>query len=345
MPAKYRNLLESVAQERQAEEAKNLIERVANGEVLCDLGTLRESIGSDFFSALTADLTHKRAMKGFLAVPCAEHWRKVVTVVGASDFKFQNAIRTAGYASLESVPENGPYKIKTITDEKARWKLAKYGNMESWSLEAMANDELGRLGRASERMGGAAMRTLVSFVFETLIAANPTCTYDSTTLFHANHANDLGASKALNPANLEAAWAKMRTQTGLGSEKLDIRPRFLLVHPDEEVLANTIVNSTHLRDYSAAAGGFGEANFWKGRLDVIACPFLATNPDAWYIIADPASFDTIEVGFYKGMENPETFVEAKNSGYEFEMDAFRTKTRFIFGGTVLDHRGFVRANV
>ncbi|TAL42118.1 MAG: hypothetical protein EPN91_09175, partial [Salinibacterium sp.] len=195
-----------------------------------------------------------------------------------------------------------------------------------------------------ERMGTAAVRTLLNFVFNTLIDANPTCTYDSTALFAAGHNNDLGASKPLNETNLEAAWGLLRKQTGLDGEKLNLVPRILIVHPDQEALANRLVNSELVvAGGDTTVGVVPASNFFRGRLQVITTPYITTT--RYYVCADPSQSDTIEIGFYQGQETPQFFVEAKGSGVEFERDAMRTKTRYIFGGTPLDHRWIVRANV
>lgn len=346
---RFTNLLEAAAPADLPREVQRLLDHVERGRMQVQLGDLRESIGSGWFTQLTADLAHKRLLKGFEASQINNNdWRKIAYVnPNVPDFKFQNAIRTAGYSSLDSVPESGRYKSKIFTEEKAQYKIAKYGNVESWSLEAMANDELGKLGRTMERFGGAAARTLLNFVFNTLIDANPTCTYDSVALFASGHSNNLGATTPLSAANLEAAWKKMRAQTGLGGEKLNLMPKLLIVHTDEEVLAHRIVNTELMMAQGlASTSAFTEGpreNFFRGKLEVVATPYVTSG--RWYLAADPSQCDTLEVGFFRGNETPEIFMEAPGSGFEFEFDATRTKVRYIFGGTPMDHRWIVRGNV
>jgi hypothetical protein len=56
-----------------------------------------------------------------------------------------------------------------------------------------------------------------------------------------------------------------------------------------------------------------------------------TDATDWYLIADPASCPTIEVGFFNGRQEPDIL-----SKEEFEVDAITYKLRFIYGGQILE---------
>ncbi|RLJ01535.1 MAG: hypothetical protein DRP08_05390 [Candidatus Aenigmatarchaeota archaeon] len=61
----------------------------------------------------------------------------------------------------------------------------------------------------------------------------------------------------------------------------------------------------------------------------------------WYLVADPKMYDTIEIGFLGGKEEPEIFVQDQPSiGSVFSADKVYYKIRHIYGGDVLDHRTF-----
>ncbi|MBV5350479.1 hypothetical protein JZU71_04980, partial [bacterium] len=66
----------------------------------------------------------------------------------------------------------------------------------------------------------------------------------------------------------------------------------------------------------------------------------------WYLIADPADIPTIEIGFMDGKEAPELFVQdMPNVGSMFSNDQLTYKIRHIYGGAVMDYRGFYGAIV
>lgn len=331
------NLLEGVERQNLDRGRLRLLKQIATGQLSMPLGTLRESLGPEFWPKLTLDALHKRAVKGFTSIPGANDWRKIVSTVNANDFRLQRAIKTGGYASLDKVPAGGGYKSKKFKDEEENWKLQKYGNTEMWNLEASANDELGRLGAWVQRLGTAGTRTLLAFVFKDLLDDNPILVSDGTALFTAGH-NNLRTSAPLTLANLELAWALMRKQTGLGAEKLNLMPMNLIVHTDQEVLANRLVKSALV--VSGNTTPDVNANFFEGRLQVIAQPYTTTG--RWYLAADPSQIDLLEVGFFRGRQMPETFMLDQGSDLEFSNDSTAVKVRFIFGGTPIDFRGFVR---
>lgn len=343
----FPNLLESVKPNRRAEAIKRFVEQVAANEIRVDLGTFRESIGSSVFATLTADLMHKRAMKAYETVPGAQDWRKLVSdITSANDFRFQNAVRLTELSLLRKVEPGGMYHNAYFTDEATKWKLAKYGDLLSVQMEAMANDELGKLGKGVEKLSRAAKRLLLDFVFSTLVDDNPTMLYDSVTLFHANHSNNLGATTPLNQANFETAWKKLTTQTGTAGEPLGLVPKYLIVHPDEAPMAWRIQQSAGIITADAGTSSttfIGDKNVFAGKFEVIVSQYVTSG--RWYLAADPMQVDTLEVGFYLGRQEPEIFVENSGSAAEFETDTMRWKVRTMFGGVGLDHRWIVRGNV
>jgi hypothetical protein len=198
-------------------------------------------------------------------------------------------------------------------------------------------------------MARAAQRTLYTFVFNTLIAANPNTDYDSTALFEASsHANYDVSSAALAVGTLQAGRQAMRDQTAYGetSEVLGElnEPRFLLVPNELQGIADRLVNRNEA--YYAAIASSTDAdtaldpNLFRGRLEVIVVD-IWTDADRWVLMADPRSVNTIVMGFLGGREEPEMFVQDNPTvGAVFSADKISYKIRHIYGGDVLDHRSF-----
>jgi hypothetical protein len=77
----------------------------------------------------------------------------------------------------------------------------------------------------------------------------------------------------------------------------------------------------------------GVINSFAGVLTPIVEPRLDGNK-AWYLIADPAQIDTIEIAFLDGQE---LFVEERIA---FEQDGYEFKARMVFGAKAIDWRSF-----
>jgi hypothetical protein len=303
-----------------------------------DSKVLREEFGIGAWDNVLLDAMHKRLLKGWTNVQPMLHWRKLCSLVrGVSDFRSQYAFRLGEFTTLPVVPEGGAYHEQKPSDYKQSYAVVKYGMTFSITMEALANDDLGVFGAIPEKIGAAAARTIEAYILTSLININAN-TGDSTALFAATHANDLGATKPLNHDNLEAAIKLMLDQTDSESNPLDIQPRYLLVHPDQKYEALRLVKGMERPETANR-----DINVHQGELEVLSSQRVTTG--RWYVIADPATIDTIEVGFLNGLEAPEIFEEAPNTGHFFAYDEKRYKGRLIFGAALLDHRGFVRANV
>lgn len=326
----------------------NLLRMVESGELGMSFSNLRESLGSDLFDEITLDAMHKRSMKGHRSIRGGDDWMPLAEIVSIPDFQAHNAIRSnAAYTGLEKIPESGRYKIRKPSDEKVSYTIDVYGGMEAFSMQAMANDNLNHLGKTAQRLGKAGQLQFLSFVFGDLIDDNPTMPYDSVALFHASHSNNLGASTPLNFANLSEAHKKISNQTGMEGEPLHLAPEYLIVHPDEEIIANELVGARQRivgdQDTSASAQTFvSGVNFHEGRYKVIVSNYITSG--RWYLACGSDMCDALEVGFFKGQRTPQIFRERDNSGFEFEYDAKRFKVRHVFGGATLDHRWIVRGN-
>ena len=77
----------------------------------------------------------------------------------------------------------------------------------------------------------------------------------------------------------------------------------------------------------------------QGMVEVLVEPLL-TDSNNWYVVAKPSSIATMEVGFLGGRETPEILVKE-----DFDRDVIWYKGRIVFGGAVLDYRGFYGAIV
>ena len=75
---------------------------------------------------------------------------------------------------------------------------------------------------------------------------------------------------------------------------------------------------------------------WLGYLVI---PYW-TDANNWYAICNPQDCPTIEVGFYRGKQKPELWVQdSPSQGSGFSADKITYKIRHIWQVCVLDHRG------
>lgn len=305
---------------------------------LSESDRLSEAIASTTFAEILGD-SITRQMVAEYARQGLDTWRQIVDVVPVSDFRTQRRVRMGGYGNLPGVNEAAAYQaLSSPGDEEATYAPTKRGGTETVSLEAIANDDVGAIRRVPTKLARAAAQTLHEFAFE-FLNANPTI-YDAAALFVGGH-NNLGAT-ALDATTLAAGRLAMLKQAEAGSSKrLGIQPRYLVVPVDLEQTAYELTATD--REVGNGNNTLNFARTWG--LSTIVVPYW-TDANNWYLVADKSSVPTIEIGFLGGREEPELFLaDAPTVGSMFTNDQLVWKIRHIYGGAVLDFRGFYGAIV
>lgn len=281
---------------------------------------------SDFANVL-ANVMGKAALQGWEeAAETFEQWTRKGTL---TDFKATKRVGAGLFTALDAMAEGAEYKYGTVGDRGEPITLATYGKGLRISRQAIINDDLNILGSLPIKMGRAAKATIGNLVYA-ILTANPNMA-DGVALFHANHANLLtGGGSALAVAGLSAARAAMRVmkESYTTGQPLNIAPKYLIVPAALETTANQLINSTV--DPTASKGH--AVNPVGGMATVIADGRLdAASTTAWYLAADPAGFDTIEVAYLDGNDAP--YLEQQAS---WSVDGVEMKVRIDAGVAPLD---------
>lgn len=301
-----------------------------------------EALTSLSWDVVLGDTIHRQMIK-YWSEPDLQAWRLLVSAITApTDFRNNVRGRVGGYGLLPIVGEQAPYQpLTSPTDEAAVYKVVKRGGTESLTLEMIANDDMAAIQNIPRALGRAAAITLYRYVFD-MLSSNVVCTYDSTALFHANHANTDGSPAVLNDDGLAAARLKMTQQTAYNDEYNYIgpTPATLFVPPSLERMAYWLTKS-QVAVPATPAGASDIPNFHSG-LDFKVVKYWTGT--TWFLAASPNDAPLIEMGFYRGQVEPELFTQADPTvGSMFNTDSVTYKIRHIYAGTPLDHRGLQRA--
>lgn len=292
-------------------------------------GEYREAVSAATFSNILGNAITRQMLPVYQLNELYKDWRDLVNIVPARDFRTQERTRMGGYGNLPAVAENGAYAaLASPGDEKATYAVSKRGGIETLSLEAIANDDVGAIQRIPTALGMAAARTLYEFIYGFL--DTNALIYDGLALFVGGH-NNTGVA-ALDATSYAAARLRMQKQTELSSSKrLGLIARHLYIPADiEESVFNMFVRGTNL-----------DETFAQSRKPKVHSVAHWTDANNWYLTADKSQIGLIELGFFNGQEDPELFVQdSPTQGSLFSNDQIKYKIRHIYGGTVLDFRGF-----
>ena len=241
--------------------------------------------------------------------------------------------------NLEKVQEGGEYKYGTFSEGGESYKLAKYGKIIGITWEAIINDDLSAFDRLPQAFAASAARLQTNIVYSMLLANGFTSMNDGNALFSAAHGNFVGTAAsqtaggtALSETSLTTAYTSFRTQKDAAGNKLNLKPKFLIVGPKNEFLAQklTSVNFTATKQADTPVGSL------TGLTLIIDAEIENYE---WFLAADPASLDTVEYAFLAGQE--ELFIDQREG---FDTDGLEVKARLIFAAKAIDWRGLYRNN-
>lgn len=240
---------------------------------------------------------------------------------------------------LEKVREGEEYKYGTFSESGESYKLAKYGKIIGITWEAIINDDLSAFDRVPQAFAAAAARLQTNIVYSMLLANGFAIMSDGAALFSAAHKNFVGTAAnqtaggtALSEASLTTAYTSFRQQEDAAGNKLNLKPKYLIVGPKNEFLAQKLTSV----NFVATKQGDTPVGSLTGLTLIVDAEIENYE---WFLAADPASLDTVEYAFLAGEE--ELFIDQREG---FNIDGIEVKARLIFAAKAIDWRGLYRNN-
>lgn len=279
------------------------------------------------FPLLLSNIARKTLAQAYEAEQ--QTWRPLSRQRNLPDFKPVYELEIAGQIIPEPLLEGGEYKAATVQEQQSSWRIYTYGKKITVSRQLIINDDLDALSRIPQ-MIGRGMSLFESNQIWALITGNAKMSYDNKALFHADHSNS--GTGAIGETAISAARKALRNQKDIANNRINLRPRFMLVPTSLETTAQkflTGVNPTATQD----------VNIFAGSLGLIVEPRLDDASElVYYVTASPEQIDMIAHGYLQGEVGPQ--VETVN---ERDPDGVCIYARLDFGATLLNHRGFYKS--
>ncbi|MCI4566383.1 head maturation protease, ClpP-related [Lysobacter sp. CFH 32150] len=300
-------------------------------------GLVRAALSTSDFPAILENSLNKALRGGFEAEPATfEAWTRKVLV---PDFKPQSRPILGSAPDLLKVVEGAEYTFGALDEDKAvPYSVGKFGRLVRLTWEAMVNDDLGAFLRMTQALGQAAARAEGDAVYATFAensGAGPTM-QDTVPLFHATHGNLATSASTIDADSLGAARVLLRRQTALGGGVLNLTPRYLLVAPEHEQAAETLLAAAARSMSQGADNALVPA--WLAKLELVVEARL--DGGAFYVLTGAESIDTLERAWLEADNGP---VVSEEDGFYDDAKAF--KVRHVFGGRWLDWRGAVKVPI
>jgi HK97 family phage prohead protease len=281
----------------------------------------RALISMSDLPALMSDAINRTLRQAYTAAPSG--LKRIARQTTARDFRMLHRIQLSAAATLLPVNESGEFHSSPLTDQQETYRLGTYGRIVGLTRQAFINDDLGALNDLTRRMGVAAANFEAQFLVNVL-QANAAMS-DTHPVFHAAHGNLAATGAVISQQSLSDARLAMRRQTGLAGEAIEVTPKFLVVPPSLETLAErelTQIQAVQIENVNTFSF-----------LSLVVEPRLASQI-AWYLVADPAAIEGMEYAYLEGESGPQTF-----SDVGFARDGMSFKIREDFGAAIIEYRG------
>lgn len=270
---------------------------------------------SDFTYAIQSGLTSIVGLGFEIAEPAIS---RLATEVPAADYRQRNSVGLSSTGLPQKVVEGGEINYVTVSEKgELAAKPDDYAAMFAISNQALANDAsaLGLMADIGRKMIQGSVAQYRNVLLAPLLAnsgAGQTM-LDSLSLFHATHGNLAGAAAAISVASIGLARTALRRQVDAQGVLLAIEPKFLLVPPEQETLAQQLVAQL-------TASKLSDVNPFTAALEVVCEPGL-TNTTAWYLVGDPGLAAGLTWASLEGYSTPRVDSQYgwKTLGMEFRL--------------------------
>lgn len=304
---------------------------VPNVELLPDGEVYHRAMTTTDFPMALANIMNKKLRAAYVnELPV---WEKFATKISANDFKDINSVQVDGSFIPDRLTEQGEYTEASFKEVADKFKLYSWGKMVKLSRQLIINDDLSAFQNNASKFAKGFVNRKAQIVYNLLEGNNKTGRVlgsDGLPLFSAQHNNfdAIGAAMSLN--SFKKAKLSMRRQKDLSGEPIRVTPKYLVIPPELEILADQLINST------TTPNSTSQANPFKGAFEILVDEFL-TDTQAWYIIADPSQIEVIKYATLAGQEGIYT-----EQMYDFNTDELKVKARTDFNATIEEYRGIYK---
>jgi len=265
--------------------------------------------GTSDFPNILQEAINKVLLNAFNTA--GDTWSRFCAVGDLSDFRPHWRHIAGSFSDLAQLNESGEIQDGTLDDTRKESITGKtMARILNLSHQAIVNDDMGVFTGAARALGRSARRSVERDVYALLALGTdmgPTMS-DSTTLFHANHANvGTGApSTAAVAAAMNILMSQKLPSASSGvDEFIDLASPPIFVGPLGLAQDMKVVNESQFNHDSTK---LNQPNKSRGMVgDIVGTPRRTGNP--WYLFANPSELPVIEVGFVQGQREPQLAME------------------------------------
>ncbi len=266
---------------------------------------IRAAFSTASIAGILGNAANKISVEAYRAVPSVA--RMVAKKLTANDFKDHTGYRLTGDSTFDELGPGGEIKHGSLTESSFSYRVATHARMFGLTRQDVINDDLGKFEEVPRLLGRGSATRLES-LFWTLVLAN------TGSFFGAGNNNYIdGADTALSITGLAAAVTALRQLVDSNGDPISILPKYLVVPPELEAVADQLFASTNVVVSEASTAStvtVPDSNPFKGKYQPQVSPYLSNanysgySATGWYLFGDPGDVAAFGIAYLDGVENP-----------------------------------------
>lgn len=323
---------------------------------------LKEAMTSADFPNIFGDLLYRQLLGNYTPYPVT--YPNYMRIAELNNFRKLHMYALDGGQGALTVPmkEREPYKEVAFVESPYSVSVSKYGRRYGISMEMVINDDLNAFQQRPLMMATGARRG------EEYLATTMLCDVNGphAGFFTSGNKNIVTANPALSFAGLQTAYKVLAAQKDKDGEPITITAVRLVVTPNDEIVANNILNAREVR-VSEAGGTTNQLayiqNWMAGRVTISVNPYIpivasSATANPWFLIAEPNDMTqrpAFVFAFLRGRRQPQLFLKDPDAvplsggapdplDGDFDHDGIDYKLRHFFGAAQIDPKMAVASN-
>ena len=206
-----------------------------------------------------------------------------------------STVKTNTYGWMARLPTLrqwiGPRTVENLSAHEYTLTNLSYELTVGVPREDIEDDNLGIYAPMSRDMGEQARRGPDTLMAQAVQAGVTTNSFDGVPFFDNAHPLDPAGTQdnnftgtALNSANYATVRGDMGAFTGEDGLPLGVVPNLLVVPPQLEEAARTILNADLIVQDPGTANSATRSNVFRGSANLLVVPQLANEPTTWYLL-------------------------------------------------------------
>lgn len=251
---------------------------------------------------ILSNVANKEILQGYMEEDTV--WREIATTKSASDFKTITSYRLTDDMTYEELGPGGKIKNGKVGEESFTRSVDTYAKMFSLTRQDIINDDLGAFDDLRGVLGRGAAMKLNDLFWATFLGNLATIFTATRTNYISGSTTNLGTD-GVGLGLGQKAWRQRTSPTADGSKRVGGRPKFLLVPPELETIADALYVGRNNSSVKVS-----DVNTFAGKYQPICAPQLSDSAitgystTAWYLLGDKSMGSPIVVSFLNGQETP-----------------------------------------